>query len=182
MVEMLVDLTDAELVRRCQDNDDSAVHELYRRYREKVYRIACRVVLNHDDALDVTQDVFVRVLKGIGAFRFQSSFSTWITRVTVNVAIDSLRKRRRMKSVAFEATEPEETDAAVFKRDQVDKVRAAFELLDPVQRSCIVLREIEGASYAEIAQALSCSIGTVRSRIHRARGHLKRILKDMVVE
>ncbi len=182
MVEMLVDLTDAELVRRCQGNDDSAVQELYRRYREKVYRIASRVVLNHDDALDVTQDVFVRVLKGIGAFRFQSSFSTWITRVTVNVAIDSLRKRRRMKSVAFEATVPEETDTALFKQDQVEKVRAAFELLDPQQRSCMVLREIEGASYAEIAQALSCSIGTVRSRIHRARGHLKRILKDLVAE
>ncbi len=182
MVEMLVELTDAELIRRCQENDSSAVNELYRRYREKVYRIACRIVLDHDDALDVTQDVFIHVLKGIAAFRFQSSFSTWVTRVTVNVSIDWIRKRRRMKSVAFQPVELDGVETVAVKNDQAERVHDAFKLLDPEQRSCIILREIEGASYQEIADALGCSIGTVRSRIHRARGHLKRILKDVMVE
>jgi len=182
MVEMLVEHTDAELIRRCQEDDPRAVNELYRRYREKVYRIACRIVLDHDDALDVMQDVFLHVLKGIGAFRFQSSFSTWITRVTVNVSIDWIRKRKRMKSVVFQAADEEGVESVVVRSDQAKLVRAAFDQLDPEQRSCIILREIEGASYQEIAETMRCSIGTVRSRIHRARRHLRRILKDVMAE
>lgn len=178
MVETLVDLPDAELVRRCQARDRSATQELYRRYRESVYRVAWKIVLDREDALDVTQDVFVRVLRSIDNFRLQSRVSTWITRITVNASIDLLRRRRRAVALRQAIAEVPQ-----YERDLDDdlaqaQVRAAIEKLSEEHRTCLVLREMEGRSYEEIAESLGCSIGTVRSRIHRARAKVRRLLRD----
>lgn len=177
MVEALVDLPEAELVRRCQAHDSIATHELYLRYRERVYRTAWKIVLDYDDAMDVTQDVFIRVLRSIGRFRLQSTLSTWITRITINTSVDYLRRRKRAATLRRAIQEHEQTsDGSEEEMDTIDRsdqVRAAMGKLNPEQRSCLVLREIEGLSYAEIAETVGISIGTVRSRIHRARSQVR---------
>lgn len=178
MVETLVELPDTELVKRCQARDSDATRELYRRYREMVYRVAFRIVLDRDDALDVTQEVFVRVLRNIDKFQHQSRVSTWITRITVNAGIDELRRRRRAvalrKAIAEEPRKEAEFDTTL----ESERIRAAMEKLSEEQRTCLALREMEGHSYEEIAESLGCSIGTVRSRIHRARARVRRLLSD----
>lgn len=178
MVETLVDLPDTELVRRCQDRDSAATQELYRRYREKVYRIAWKIVLDRDDALDVTQEVFVRVIRGIGKFQHQAKVSTWMTRIAVNASIDLLRHRRRnaaLQRVLAEAPREEPRPELTL---ETERIRAAMGKLNDEQRTCLALREMEGQSYEEIAESLGCSIGTVRSRIHRARARVRRLLSD----
>jgi RNA polymerase sigma-70 factor, ECF subfamily len=179
MVVTLVDLPEAELVRRCQAHDNDATHELYTRYRDRVYRTAWKIVLDREDALDVTQDVFIRVLRGISRFRHQSALSTWITRITVNTAVDCLRRRKRILAMHKAVREERLTEEASDDLERVessDRVRQAMAQLGAEQRTCLVLREIEGLSYEEIAASVGISIGTVRSRIHRARAHVRRIL------
>ncbi len=178
MVETLVDLPDAELVKRCQERDRNATQELYRRYRDSVYRVAWKIVLDREDALDVTQDVFVRVLRSIDNFRQQSRVSTWITRITVNAAIDLLRRRRRAAALHRAISEEPQRESSFDTNLEEERVRAAITKLNEEQRTCLVLREMEGQSYEEIAESLGCSIGTVRSRIHRARARVRRLLTD----
>ncbi|HUZ17545.1 MAG TPA: sigma-70 family RNA polymerase sigma factor [Spirochaetia bacterium] len=183
MVEAIVDLPEAELVRRCQDHDSAATQELYSRYRERVYRTAWKIVLDYDDAMDVTQDVFIRVLRGISKFRHQSALSTWITRITVNTSVDCIRRRKRAAALrrAIEEQEQEPEDSGDDRIDVMDKgerIRAAMGKLNPEQRTCLVLREIDGLSYAEIATMVGISIGTVRSRIHRARSQVRAMVLE----
>lgn len=178
MVETLVELPDAELVRLCQARDTAATHELYRRYRETIYRVAWKIVLDRDDALDVTQEVFVRVLRSIGSFQHHSKVSTWMTRIAVNASIDLLRQRRRAAALQQVLVEEPDIDWRFDTALEGDRVRTALEKLSDEHRTCLVLREMEGQSYGEIAESLGCSIGTVRSRIHRARAKIRRLLSD----
>lgn len=178
MVETLVDLPDVELVKRCQARDSSATQELYRRYRETVYRVAWKIVMDREDALDVTQEVFVRVLRSIDNFRLKSRVSTWITRITVNAAIDHLRRRRRAAALARAIADEPRNEDGFDELLETERVRTAMEKLSEDQRVCLVLREMEGLSYEEIAESLRCSIGTVRSRIHRARANVRKLLSD----
>lgn len=178
MVETLVDLPDTELVKRCQLRDSAATRELYRRYRERVYRVAFRIVLDRDDALDVTQEVFVRVLRSIDRFQHQSRVSTWITRIAVNAAIDELRRRKRTKALTQAISEEPREEVRFDRVLETERVRAAIGKLQPEQRVCLTLREMEGLSYEEIAESLGWPIGTVRSRIHRARARIRRLLSD----
>lgn len=179
MVDILVDLPDTELVERCQARDRAATHELYLRYRESVYRVAWKIALDREDALDVTQDVFVRVLRSIGNFQYKSRVSTWITRIAVNVSIDLLRRRRRSTALRRALLAEESHVESGFEEGSGgDRIRAAMEKLSDEQRTCFSRREMGGQSYKEIAQSLGCSIGTVRSRIHRARAMVRGLLSD----
>ncbi|HUX21042.1 MAG TPA: sigma-70 family RNA polymerase sigma factor [Spirochaetia bacterium] len=178
MVETLVELPDTELVKRCQARESAATQELYRRYREMVYRVAWKIVLDREDALDVTQEVFVRVLRGIGSFQQQAKVSTWMTRIAVNASIDLLRRRRRHIALHRELAETPRAEISFDTAFEAERVRAAMGKLSEEQRTCLSLREMEGQSYEEIAEALGCSIGTVRSRIHRARARVRLLLSD----
>ena len=181
---------DAALVERFKAGDRGAFEELYERYKTKVYNTACRITRNAAEAADVTQEVFVNVFKKIGLFEFRSSFSTWVYRMSVNASIDRYRKVTRHPTLS---TDDEAfQDTAQFRRMADEKTPAADEnaeqnesdkeiqkmiaLLPIKLRTAVVLRYVQDLSYQEVAQALKCSEGTVKSRLNRAHEKLRKLL------
>ena len=155
--------------------DMESFEQVYKATADFVYSVALRVTSNAQDAEDVTQDVFLKIHKNLKSFQFRSSFKTWVYRITVNTAINSSKRASRDlgrradfdKAVASKGTEPQVS--AFDKEDNESKLKPLLDRLNPDQRAVIVLREIEGLSYEEIAKALNININTVRSRIKRAR-------------
>ncbi len=160
---------------------------LYERFRDRVFNVAYRIVGHRDEASDVLQDVFVLLFRKIHRFRANSNFASWVYRITVNVALDHLRRRRRAPAATAAhaildgapALHPQEMtipEHALAARELEAHVRAALGALSPRLRIVVVLRYMEGFAYAEVAEILDCSIGTVKSRLNRAHSALKREL------
>jgi RNA polymerase sigma-70 factor (ECF subfamily) len=158
---------------------------LYERFRERVYNVALRVVGNADEASDVLQDVFLLLFRKIHRFRERAFFASWVYRITVNVALDHLRRRRRAPlPIAAEALldGPQDTgdlsspELKLAGRDLERHVRAALGNLSPRLRIVIVLRYLEGLAYVDIGEILECSVGTVKSRLNRAHAAMRREL------
>jgi RNA polymerase sigma-70 factor (ECF subfamily) len=175
-------MEDAELVRLCQDGDMAAFEQLFHKYQERVYSTALRMMNNQDDAMDLTQDIFLRAYQNIGKFRFTSAFSTWLYRLAVNLCIDELRKRKKIGNPvpleeALSESDGDTPEDNVISSDTERQVWKAINSLKEKDRAIIVLRDIEGLSYKEIAEVLKCSLGRVKSRIHEARQRLKMILE-----
>jgi RNA polymerase sigma-70 factor (ECF subfamily) len=189
-----VENEDVELVKKCQSGDTQAFNQLVTKYRGKAFAMIYNMVRNEQDAWDLAQDGFLKAWKSIGNFRGQSAFYTWLYRIMSNVSIDWLRKKKiegavelddaiELKDIAAgSATSPK----AVLMPDEKighDEIRrridAALEKLSPEHRAVIVMKEIDGLQYHEIAAALDCSIGTVMSRIFYARKKLQTMLKDL---
>ncbi|MCX6356883.1 MAG: RNA polymerase sigma factor [Candidatus Aureabacteria bacterium] len=165
-----------ELLIEASGGDIGAFEKIYRATSDYVYTIALKVTGNRADAEEVAQDVFLKVFRKLGKFRFESSFTTWLYRITVNNAINASRKstRRRSGQVEFNdnievADGRDRTREAIEKEQNEARVRSMLETLNPDQRACIVLREIEGMRYEEIAEVLQVNLNTVRSRLRRAR-------------
>ena len=165
-----------ELLIEASGGDADAFEKIYRATADYVYTIALKITGHRADAEEVAQDVFLKIHRELGNFRFESAFTTWLYRITVNSAISTSRKtaRRRTRQVEFDdgiAVEDERnaTREAIEKEGNQAHVRSMLEALNPDQRACIVLREMEGMRDGEIAEALRISINTVRSRIRRAR-------------
>jgi len=163
----------------------AAMGVLYERFRERVYNTALRVVGDADEASDVLQDVFVLLFRKIHRFRAQSFFAAWVYRITVNVSLDRLRKRRRRPTPGLDLVELEASrddadlshpERAATKRDLETHVRRALQRLSPRLRIAVVLRYLEGLAYHDIAQVLDCSVGTVKSRLNRAHAQLRGLL------
>jgi RNA polymerase sigma-70 factor (ECF subfamily) len=185
---------DGDLVRRCQRGDSAAFDELVTRYRGKVYAMIYNMVHNEQDAWDLAQDGFLKAWKSIGRFRGQSSFYTWLYRIMMNVTIDSLRRRHIEGETEFDdsiglrnidpnsVTTPK-TGALPHEKATGDEIRAridaAIARLTPDHRAVILMREIDGLEYQEIADALDCSIGTVMSRLFYARKKMQTMLRDV---
>jgi len=184
--------TDLELVRRCQRGELDAYEHLVNRYRHKVFGLAYGMVRNEQDATDVAQEAFVRGWQGIRHFRRTSSFYTWLYRITTNLCIDHVRRRDRRPTEEFDEAIELHADANVAPapssnpspareaqrselREQID---TALLELSPEHRAVVQLREFEGLAYDKIAKAVGCSIGTVMSRLHYARKHLQKLLKE----
>ena len=175
-------MEDAELVRHCQDGDMAAFEQLFHRHQERVFSVASRMMSNPEDALDVTQEIFLRAYQKIGKFNFTSAFSTWMYRLATNLCIDELRRRKRIINTApleeaisvADVNTPEENAVAKDRRNQVWE---AINSLKEKEKSIIILRDIEGLSYKEIAEVFGCSLGRVKSRIHEARQKLRTILE-----
>ncbi len=175
-------MEDTELVRLCQDGDMVAFEQLFHRHQERVHSVASRMMNNPEDALDMTQEIFLRAYQKIGKFRFTSAFSTWLYKLATNLCIDELRKRKRTPNTApleeaiskADGNTPEE-DAILS--DRQSQVWQAIDSMKENERAAIVLRDIEGLSYKEIAEVFGCSLGRVKSRIHEARQKLKTILE-----
>lgn len=176
---------DDELLARFRGGDASAFDEIVARYERRVFSIAIRICRHHEDARDVTQDVFVTALRRLGEFRGDAQLSTWLHRVTVNASLDLVRKRQRREGPGLEEM-GETTDdapgpeAAAISSVRAREVHAALGRIPAEQRAVIVLHDLQGLDYAEVAAALEVPLGTVKSRIHRARlalakelGHLK---------
>lgn len=185
---------DQELVARCQKGDTGAFNELITRYRQRCFSMIYQMVRNEDDAWDLAQDGFVRAWRSIGHFKGQSSFYTWLYRVMTNVALDWIRKKHIQGAQEFDDTvglrriEPGAVTApkAVLEPSERladgeirQRINAAIEKLSPEHRTVVVLREIEGLEYTEIAEAMDCSIGTVMSRLFYARKKLQSLLQDV---
>jgi RNA polymerase sigma-70 factor (ECF subfamily) len=184
-----VDRNDAELVRRTQAGDQEAFRELYDRYHRQVLAVAVAMTGGSDDAMDVAQETFVRAHKNLPSFLGESSFYTWLYRIAVNVGIDFRRRQKRRSEVLQadpiedDASDPERTvdpSAEASRRELGARILRGIDELTPEHKAAIILREIEGLSYEDIARVMQCSKGTVMSRLHYARKKLQAKLRGLV--
>lgn len=174
-----------ELVRACQDRDPEAQRELYECYKGKVHSLAIYMLGDSEMAEDLTQEIFLKVFRDLQAFRFESSFSSWLYRLATNACLNALRNRRSRREVDIEAVAntPIDFDSGGSLEGQrmAQQLRQALEeailSLKPPLRLVVILRYIENLSYSEIAEVLSCSAGTVASRLSRAHRLLARRLR-----
>ena len=165
-----------ELITRAGQGDMGAFREIYQRASGYVYTLAYRVVNTKHDAEEVTQDVFFKLHQSLGSFKFEASFKTWLYRIAVNTALNHAKKRNRVTTREVEkvyedlatVTQPD-AGKRLEAEDTEKKLKILLDQLNPDQRVCIVLREIEGMDYQEIATSLGININTVRSRLKRAR-------------
>jgi len=179
-----------ELISRCQKGDQDALREIYERYHDKVYRIAYGMVRQREEALDIVQDVFIKLYRSIGNFKGKSKFYTYLYRMTMNTAIDHSRKMHKVFSSSLDeegAPQPPDIpekgpDRILLHKELEEKVKNALDKLPSDQRMAIVFREVEGLSYREMAEAMGCSIGTVMSRLHYGRKKIQDLLKGYVME
>lgn len=184
---------DQALVERTQRGDKAAFDVLVLKYQHKVIKLVARYVKDPEEVLDVSQDAFIKAYRAISRFRGDSAFYTWMYRIAINTAKNYLvAKKRRLPSIDIDIQDAEQfegesnlkdyaTPEQMLQRDEVEKVvLAAVEQLPEDLRTAIMLRELEGLSYEEIAQAMSCPVGTVRSRIFRAREAIDKMLKPVV--
>jgi len=166
----MVALTDADLVSRAQAGQLDAFEELVRRHRLATYRVALRMLGDASDAEDATQDAFVQAWRNLGGFRADAAFPTWMYRIVTNRCLNMLRARRRTEPLPDDREAPAtRPDRIAEARWQVQDLKLAILRLTPEQRAPLVLRELQGCSYEEIAEALDVSISAVKSRLHRAR-------------
>jgi RNA polymerase sigma-70 factor, ECF subfamily len=180
---------DVELVERLKAGDAKALDELFRRHREAAYGIAFRLVGNREDALDVVQESFVHVMRGVQAFRGQSSFRTWLYRIVTHAALDYRRWRSLRVAESLDAEGAAEPGPApsdrspleeATERDLKSAVERALANVSEKNRAALVLFAIEGLSYQEVADILGISVGTVMSRIFNARQRLKELLASEI--
>ena len=176
------------LIERCLSGDQAAWETVVRLYWRKVFNIAYKFVGRHDEAEDLTQDVFFKVFKSLRTFDRRANFSTWLISVSRNLCIDHYRSvRRERDAVNYDVdvvtlarpTDGDSPQAILERRDRVAILRAALDKLPPVLRKAIVLRDIQELSYQEIAAELSVPEGTVKSRINRGRTELARHIARM---
>lgn len=176
------DLTaDAELVRRHADGDPHVFEEIVKAHEVRVYSVAFRMVGNSEDARDVSQEVFINAFRALPRFRVEAPLSVWFYRATVNSSINLLRRRRPTASLDEAGYAVPDGARAVddlaVAADTGDAVHEALERLSDEYRAVVVLRDLEDLDYAEVATALDIPIGTVRSRLHRARAQLAELLR-----
>jgi RNA polymerase sigma-70 factor (ECF subfamily) len=189
------DVSELDLVKQSQAGNTDAFDQLVTRYRTRVFSMIYNMVHNEQDAWDLAQDSFVKAWKSIRLFRGRSSFYTWVYRIVTNVTIDWLRKKQVQgtgaefdDSIALKTIEPASQtvprgEALPYQRLEQKEIRVrideAIGQLSPEHRAVILMKEIEGLQYHEIAEVLGCSIGTVMSRLFYARKKLQNLLRDV---
>lgn len=181
---------DAVLVERLKEGDSRALDELFRRHRDAAFGIAYRLVGSREDALDVVQESFIHVMRGIQAFRNQSSFRTWLYRIVTHAALDYRRWRSHREAESLDAetaVEPAATGPSqrtpqeeVADQDLRRAIDAALTNISEKNRAALVLYALEGMSYKEVANVLGISVGTVMSRIFNARQRLRELLASEI--
>jgi RNA polymerase sigma-70 factor (ECF subfamily) len=187
------DDTDQELVRRVQAGDQTAFNLLVLKYQHRVLKLVGRFVNDAAEAEDVAQEAFLKAYRALASFRGDSAFYTWLYRIAINTAKNALvSQRRRPVDFDLDLQDPEQYDRQAKLKEAdtpegvllTDEIRAvveeAMEQLPEDLRTAIVLRELEGLSYEEIAEAMDCPVGTVRSRIFRAREAIDKKLKPLL--
>jgi len=190
---MGTNLLDAELVKRVQAGDKAAFDILVQKYQHKVVNLINRFVSDQTECYDIAQDAFIKAYRAIGNFRGDSQFYTWLYRIAANTAKNHLASRaRKSPSYSVDVDDAEHyegesglkeytTPENLLLTDEIERtVFQAIEVLPDDLKSAIMLREIEGLSYEEIADVMDCPIGTVRSRIFRARDAIDRELRPLL--
>lgn len=185
-----------EIVRRAQAGDRHAFRELVERYQRRVYSIAYGMLKNSDDAFDVSQEVFVKVYRYLENFNHQSSFYTWLYRITVNMSIDHIRKNKKVRNVEYDdrishgggdvigeehilpSTLGLNPDKVYGRKELREKMLEALDTLSEKHRTILIMREVEGMSYEEMAESLNISKGTVMSRLFHARRYFQDAISE----
>ena len=185
---------DRELVESARKGDRDAFRTLFERYHRRAYALAFGVLRHQDDALDVVQDAFIKAHKYLDKFEGNSSFYTWLYRIVMNLAIDHLRKHRRVRPVELDEAHLEESSGgdellpkmlggnpsrALMDKEIRARIDQALGELSENHRAVLVMRELEGMSYEEMAQAMGCSKGTIMSRLFHARKNMQKRLVDL---
>jgi len=186
-------IVDQALVERVQRGDKAAFDILVRKYQHKVVKLISRYVKDQSEVYDVAQEAFIKAYRALSNFRGDSAFYTWMYRIAINTAKNFLvAQGRRLPNVDIEASDAEQyegesalkeyaTPESILRRDEIQEtVFRTIENLPDDLRTAIMLREIEGLSYEEIAEAMDCPVGTVRSRIFRAREAIDKTLRPLI--
>ncbi len=188
------EIPDSELIQGCQKGDSRSFEALVTRHRGKVYAMVQNMIKNEADAWDLSQEVFLKVWKALPKFEARAKFSTWLYRITHNVVYDWLRKRKidsagelddglldQSNIAAGSRTSPAmegRPDEMMVNSELGERINVALETLSAEHRETILLREVQGFDYKEIAQVMECSLGTVMSRLFYARKKLQALLSD----
>ncbi len=174
-------MDDTTILERIRADREEGFNALVEKYRDRVSRLCMSFMRDEDEAMDVAQDVFIKLYLKIGAFRKESRLSTWIYRIAVNACLDALRAKKKRDCDSLDNTAmPADNRAAGDRREIAEAVRSAINRLPVNYRAVIILKEIEGRSYRDIAEILACRIGTVESRLFRARGMLRKFLEPLL--
>ena len=184
--------SDATLVRAAQKGDMTAFEELVARHRDKVYARAFSMLRSEDEAVDWSQEAWVKAWQRLNQFQGDSSFVTWITRIVINLCLDQLRKQKRQRTESIEAMDEESggverqmpvitvnPTAGLERAELRQRIDRALGQLSHEHRTALVLHEFEDMEYKEIARTMGCSIGTVMSRLFYARRKLAVLLSDL---
>ena len=184
---------EAKIIRAVVDGNTNAFEDLVLEYQKQVYHITLKMTGNEEDAFDLSQETFLKAFRALPTFRGEAGFGSWLYRMAANLCIDFLRKKKRQGAgqiISLDAGEDEdrrppelpdlryEPQSALEKKELREKVQAGLKKLPDEQRLILVLRDVEGFSYQEISDALKIELGTVKSRIYRARAHLARLLTE----
>ncbi|MHB1315520.1 MAG: RNA polymerase sigma factor [Christensenellales bacterium] len=176
---------DELIFKRAQRGDAEAFEELIAAYEKGIYNLALKIMCQREDAMDMTQNAILRIYQSLSKFRGDSSLSTWIYRITTNICLDELRKRRN-KTVSMEQlaekgvllTDDSLSPQRAAEANQIQRaVNNAIAALDEQSRAVFVLRDLKGLSYQEISDILQCEMGTMKSRLNRARAKLAKQLE-----
>ena len=194
-----ININDAVLVEECRRGDSVAMERLILKYQNRIYNVILRMCANPDDAAELTQETFVKVIENIDKFKGKSSFYTWAFRIAVNLTLnyrqrstrlgyrlldaedneDSQQARAQLKEFLSDDSSPDPAGVAQNK-ELCEIVIKALTKLDDAQKAVVVLRDIEGMNYTQIAKVLNIELGTVKSRLSRARSNLREILEAML--
>ncbi len=194
-----VNIDDAILVERCRKGDSNAMERLVLRYQNRIYNVILKICANTDDAAELTQETFVKVIESIEKFEGRSSFYTWAFRIAVNLTLNYCKRnvklgfrsldadesshdssdKKQLREFLSDESSPDPAAVAQNKELCDIAIRALMKLDDP-QRAVVILRDVEGMSYAQIAEVLDVELGTVRSRLSRARSNLREILEAIL--
>ncbi len=191
-----ISIDDSVLVRRCRSGDNAAMERLILKYQNRIYNTIMKICANSHDAAELTQETFVKVIDNLSGFKGKSSFYTWLFRIAVNLTLNHCRRngklgfrsldaengsddgrtRQSLGDFLRDSTEPNPADLAQ-SREMYKLIMKALMKLDDDQRAVVVLRDIEDMDYASIANVLDVELGTVKSRLSRARANLRDILE-----
>lgn len=188
---------DEDLVRQSKDGCRESFDELVLRYQDRIFHLIYRSLGDEQDARELTQEAFIKAFRSLTRFREEAAFSTWLYRIAINLSTSKKRKyvqQRKLGKVSLDAVirtrsgdltiEPEddslEPTAVYHRKETKERIETAIASLDEPHRQMVVLRDLEGLSYEEIAELLEIPIGTVRSRLHRARLDLREQLRDLL--
>ncbi len=191
-----VDETEPALIAKCMDGNLEAFDRLMEIHQSRIYNLTYRMMGSKEDASDMTQETFLRAFNSLNRFRGSSSFSTWVYRIACNLCLDEIKRQKRQKARVVDATvqiaDDEEIDLieqmgdssldpqeVLIRREKQEMIQQAIATLPEHQRATLVLYDIQGEPYEEIAVALDISIGTVKSRLNRARLSLKSRLEAL---
>ncbi len=191
------DTADRHLIRKFKSNDIRAFDELIMKYQDMIFNLCFRLIGDYDEASDCAQETFVKTYKNIDKYEFRSSFSTWLYRIAVNTCKNYLASRTfRIKKNSLRLDNPYSPENSIYtteirdrafnpvklleKKEKSEAIQKAIDTLPPKQKLLIVLRDIEGKSYNEIVEITDIKLGTVKSKLTRARQHLRSILKDSI--